>query len=102
MAKKTNLRELETLIAAIEKRRLNIEQKRTVFQFEIAFFIPLFALLFIITYFSESSAVKMFFFILTIILIVVDLVYSITIYKDITDKQNKLEELIHQKLGDAF
>jgi len=94
-----NRTELEALIASIEKRRLAVEEKRTLFQFETAFFIPLFALLFLVTYFSRSDTVKLFFYLLTIILIVADLVYSIILYRDMTEKQKRLEEVISEKLG---
>ncbi len=96
MSKKTDL---GALLSAVEKRRMAIEEKRTLFQFELAFFIPLFALLFIVTYFSQSDAVKLFFFILTIIFIIIDLVYSILLYRDVTEKQKRLEKVIHEKLG---
>ncbi len=91
--------EIEGLIAAIEKRRIAIESKRTMFQFETAFFIPLIALLFLVTYFSASKLVKVCFFALTILLIVADLIYSVFMYFDLTKKQKKLEKLIHEKIG---
>ena len=91
--------ELEAMIAAIEKRRLAIEGKRTMFQFETAFFIPLLALLFLVTYFSKSNEVKMTLYIFTIVLIVADLIYSIIVYRDLTAKQKKLEEVIRRKIG---
>jgi hypothetical protein len=91
--------ELEVLIATIEKRRIGIESKRTLFQFETAFFIPLLALLFLVTYFSKSEGIKMCFYLITIILIVADLVYSMVVYKDLTEKQKNLEKLIHSKLS---
>lgn len=94
------VRELETLIAKIERRRLDIEEKRTLFQFETAFFIPLFAILFLISYFAESPGVKLGFYLFTIVLIVADLVYSIFIYRDLSKKQKKLETLIDSKMSE--
>jgi len=91
--------ELEKIISAIERRRLAVEEKRTVFQFETAFFMPLFALLFLVTYFSKNEAAKMFLYILTIFLIILDLIYSVIVYKQLLKKQEKLEELIHKKVG---
>jgi uncharacterized membrane-anchored protein len=91
--------ELEAILATIEKRRIAIESKRTFFQFEAAFFIPLLALLFLVSYFSQSNAVKMGFYVLTIVLIVADLVYSVLVYRDLTDKQKNLEKLIHKKIS---
>lgn len=90
--------EIEGMIAAIEKRRLSVESKKTLFQFETAFFIPLLALLFIVTYISKSPAVKTCFFLLTIALIVADLIYSIIVYKDLNKKQKSLEKLIDEKI----
>ena len=91
--------EIEGLIASIEKRRLSIESKKTLFQFETAFFIPLLALLFLVTYISKSPIIKIFFFLITIALIVADLVYSIVIYIDLNKKQKKLERLIDEKIS---
>ncbi len=96
MVKKT---EVELVIAAIEKRRLKIEEKRSLFQFEMAFFIPIFALLFLVTHFSQDESIKLFFYIVIVLLIVADLVYSILIYKDIVQKQQRLEQVIHEKIG---
>ena len=96
MADKT---EVELVIAAIEKRRLKIEEKRSLFQFEMAFFVPIFALLFLITHFSADESIKLFFYIVIVLLIIADLVYSIIIYKEIVDKQQKLEQVIHEKIG---
>jgi len=99
MSKKS---ELEGLIAAIEKRRLAVEDKRMLFQFETVFFLPLFALLFLVTYLSKSDPIKLFFYLLTIILIIADLIYTALLYKDMEDKQRRLEGLINEKLGQAY
>jgi len=99
MASKT---ELEKIVVAIEKRRLDVEKKRSVFQIETAFFMPLFALLFLVTYFSKSADMKMFFYILTIVLIAADLIYSAIVYRQLLKKQAKLEKLIRNKLGQDF
>jgi positive regulator of sigma E activity len=90
--------ELEAILTSIEKRRLGVEEKRTLFQFETAFFIPLFTLLFLVTYFSKNYGVKTIFYFITIALIVADLIYSVLIYKELSEKQMKLEEMIHRKI----
>lgn len=95
----TEKKEIDNLLNAVEKRRMAVEEKRTLFQFELAFFLPLFALLFIITYFSENNTIKLFFFIIAVIFIIADLVYSIILYKDLTVKQKNLEKLILEKIG---
>ena len=94
--------EIEKLISKIEKRRLAVEEKRSILQFETAFFLPLFGLLFLVTYFSTNEAIKIFFYILTILLIIADLIYSLMLFKDLSDKQKRLEEIIHEKLGNVI
>jgi len=91
--------ELKALIAAIEKRRMAVEAKRSIFQIETAFFLPLFAVLFMVTFFSSSDKVKFVFFILTIILITIDVIYTLMTYRELSSKQKSLEKLIHEKLG---
>jgi len=93
---------IEKTIASIERRRLEVEKNRSIFQFETAFFMPLFAILFLVTYFSKSGYTKMLFYIITIIFIVADLIYSVLEYQRLLKKQEKLERLIHERFGREF
>ena len=94
-----NEQNLKSVIAAIEKRKLGIESKRSLFHVETVFFLPLFAILLVVTLFSENEYIKMLFFYLIIVLITIDVIYSIYGYILLNKKQKGLEELIHKKLG---
>ncbi|MBW3023199.1 hypothetical protein KY308_03780 [Candidatus Woesearchaeota archaeon] len=96
MAKKE--KDLSNVLALIEKRKLSIEKKRSLLNFEMAFFFPLFALLFFIMYVSTEETVKMVFFTLTIVIIIADLIYSIFIYLGMHKKQKELDDIIYKKL----
>lgn len=91
-------KKVEKAFALIEKENLLIEKKRSLLTFEMAFFFPLFALLFIVSNFSEESSIKYFFFFTTIVLIAADIVYSVLVYLEIQKRQKELERIIDKKL----
>jgi len=91
-------RDFEKAFAVMEKERLLIDKKRSLLSFEMAFFFPLFALLFLVTSFAEGSSIKFFFFFATIALIFVDIIYSCLIYYEIRKKQKELDNIIEKKL----
>lgn len=91
-------RDFEKAFTLIEKEKLIIEKRRTFLSFEMAFFFPLFALLFLLTSFAANSEAKLVFYLLTIAFILADLVYSFFIYSKIREKEKELEKVIEKKL----
>lgn len=97
--KRKNQADFEEVLAEIEKKRTEVSERMTFFQFENAFFLPLFALLFLISYISINSMVKLFFFIVVVVLVIADFVYSTVLFVRINQKQKDLDKLISKKLG---
>ena len=93
-----NKKDIENALALIERRKLSIEKRKSLLNFEMAFFFPLFAFLFVLTFFSKIPSLRIAFFCLSIALIVLDLVYSVFIYLEINKKQKELEEFIDKKI----
>lgn len=88
----------EKAFTIIERENLLIEKKRSLLSFEMAFFFPLFALLFLVTSFAAGNFLKLFFYVLTLAFIVTDMIYSFIVYKEIAKRQKELEKIIDSKL----
>jgi len=91
--------EIKKLEYKIELLRSRIEEKRNLFLFENAFFLPLFVLLLFVSYAPVIKEVKIFLFVLTILLVVIDIVYAITVFYKIKHKQEDLDSMIKKKIG---
>ncbi len=91
-------KELKKLVYKIELMRSKIEEKRDILAFENAFFLPLFVLLLFVSYSTMLNEIKIFLFVLTLALIIIDIVYSVTLYYDIKRKQKNLEVMIKKRL----
>jgi len=91
-------KKFEEAFTLIEKEKLLIDKKRSLLSFEMAFFFPLFALLFLVSSISKHEVFKLVFYIFTIVIIFADLFYSVFLYLEIRKKQKKLEKIIESKL----
>lgn len=90
--------ELEELEIGVEKFRMGLEKKESLLHFENAFFIPLFAVLILLSIIKTPTDVTLYLFILAIILVMIDLVYSLFIYKQLEKKSQRLDVMIEAKL----
>ena len=98
MATSNAKKELKTLVYKIELLRSKIEEKRDILAFENTFFLPLFVLLLFVSYSTMLNEVKIFLFMLTVLLIIIDLLYSFSLYSKIKRKQKDLEVMIKKRL----
>jgi hypothetical protein len=91
-------KKFEEAFTLIEKEKLLIDKKRSLLSFEMAFFFPLFALLFLVSSISKHDTLKLALYIFTIAVMLADIFYSVFLYMEIREKQKKLEKLIENKL----
>ncbi len=92
---------LEEIELDIEKLKMGVEEKQSLLNFENAFFIPLFVVLFLLSFAKVYNGFEFYLFILAIILIMIDLVYSLVLYKRLEKRSKKLDRLIELKINRA-
>ncbi len=91
-------KELEELELDVEKYRVRVEERRSFLSFENAFFVPLFAILVLLSLTKTRTDIIYYMFLLAIALIIIDLVYSVVLYRRMNNKSKLLDAVIKAKL----
>jgi ABC-type multidrug transport system fused ATPase/permease subunit len=91
-------KEVEELELDVEQYRVKIEEKRSFMLFENAFFIPLFVILVLLSLMKTKTDMVYYMFLLAIALIIIDLIYSLVLYKRMNNKSRMLDAIIKAKM----
>ncbi len=91
-------REIEEIELDVEKYRMRLEEKRSLISFENAFFIPLFVILVLLSLIKTKTDIIFYMFLLAIVLIIIDLIHSLIIYKRLDNRSKLLDAIINAKI----